>query len=437
MNKSFLTIISLLTLLLAVGCSYQIPTEADHDVPFEDLTGDFNEEIIEEDDFFEEDLLEEDLFDDAEEVIVEDLFEEDPILVEEDAVEEVVVEEVQEPAPSVQDKDGLPVKVFDEGSKVSFPNLKNVDADGDKITYSFTSPLDSDGEWQTEVGDAGEYKITITASDGKESVAQDIILIINSTDAPPVFEKMADIRVTEGDVVTLNPKAVDPEGKDITYSYSGWMDSKTYKTTKQDAGTHNVKITASDGIRKSSTYVKVTVIDLNMPPLLQKLDDFTVTEGHPAVINVVTADPDGDKLTVKYSGGLFDDEGLWQTEEGDKGVYTVTVTVSDGKLSVTDTVQITVVEKNNPPTLEDFDDIEVDEGDAVKIKPVAFDSDGDKLSYTYSGWMTSSSYTTTYTDAGTHKVDVTVSDGINKVKKTVKVIVNDVNQPPVVDWDLI
>lgn len=66
---------------------------------------------------------------------------------------------------------------------------------------------------------------------------------------------------------------------------------------------------------------------------------------------------------------------------------------------------------NHPPVLDPIADIIVTEGAAVTFTPTASDVDKDNLTYSYSGWMTSSSYTTTSSDVGTHTVVVTVSDG--------------------------
>ncbi len=82
---------------------------------------------------------------------------------------------------------------------------------------------------------------------------------------------------------------------------------------------------------------------------------------------------------------------------------------------------------NNPPVLDLISDISVNEGDTVTFNPTATDPDGDTLTYTYSGWMTSASYTTGYNDVGTHTVTVTVSDGSLTDSKDVTIIVNDVD----------
>ena len=66
---------------------------------------------------------------------------------------------------------------------------------------------------------------------------------------------------------------------------------------------------------------------------------------------------------------------------------------------------------NNPPVLGAIADIIVTEGETITFSPTATDIDADNLTFSYSGWMTSSAYTTQVGDAGTHTVTITVDDG--------------------------
>ena len=93
------------------------------------------------------------------------------------------------------------------------------------------------------------------------------------------------------------------------------------------------------------------------------------------------------------------------------GIHTVTVTVSDGTLTDSQDVTITVVDVDVAPVLDPVANITVNEGDTVTFTPTATDPGGDTLTFTYSGWMTSAGYSTGYQDAGIHTVTVTVSDG--------------------------
>ena len=51
------------------------------------------------------------------------------------------------------------------------------DPDNDKITYTFSPPLDKKGEWQTTFGDEGEYTVTITADDGTSTTQEEVKIV--------------------------------------------------------------------------------------------------------------------------------------------------------------------------------------------------------------------------------------------------------------------
>ena len=181
----------------------------------------------------------------------------------EEAVEEVVEEEPEE----VEVVKEIPTLKVKEGELVSFPNLEATDPDGDKITYTFSQPLNLKGEWQTEDGDAGEYPVTITASDGITQIKQDVMIIVEEVNKDPVLEKIKDIVVEEGKTVKLAPKALDPEGKPLTITYSGWMTSDTKVLDYNSAGDYIVRVAVSDGVNEVFQDVKITVEDVNRPPV--------------------------------------------------------------------------------------------------------------------------------------------------------------------------
>jgi len=160
-------------------------------------------------------------------------------LVEEEAEEEADEEEAEvvevEEEEEVSAVKEIPTLKVTEGEKVSFPNLKATDPDGDKLTYAFSEPLDEDGEWETKEGDAGEYTATITVSDGKGSASQNVLIIIKPANQPPVIAHIDDITVDEGKTVSFKPVVTDPDGDEITIAYSGWMDKSSYTTEYDEA----------------------------------------------------------------------------------------------------------------------------------------------------------------------------------------------------------
>jgi hypothetical protein len=349
-----------------------------------------------------------------------------------EAVEETQAEEPETADTTVTAADeGLPRKNVVEGDLVSFPNLQAVDPDGDPITYTFTPPLDAAGKWQTKVGDAGEYRVTITASDGKNSVSQVVIIHVDPKNKPPVIRLAAkEINVKEGEQVTLNIQASDPDGDKVTLSFDGWMTSASRGTDYDDAGSHEVTIAASDGTVTTLETVRVVVENVNRAPVISPISDIIIKEGDKITVNPTASDPDGDRVTFLYGSPLAAD-GTWQTSKQDVGKYRVNVTATDGSLSAQTSFLLVVESLNNPPVIQIADLITVDEGQTVMLQPAITDPEGDELTISYGGWMSGPTHTTTYEDSGSHLVTITVSDGINTVKKDVTVMVRDVNRPPV------
>ncbi|MCP4002164.1 MAG: cadherin repeat domain-containing protein, partial [Gammaproteobacteria bacterium] len=85
------------------------------------------------------------------------------------------------------------------------------------------------------------------------------------------------------------------------------------------------------------------------------------------------------------------------------------------------------------PVLDPIADITVAAGETVILNPSATDQDGDMITFSYAGWMTSGTYTTSYFDAGIHTVTVTVSDGILTDTQDVTITVTDVSAGTALD----
>ena len=324
----------------------------------------------------------------------------------------------------------LPTKKVKEGEFVSFPNLKATDPDGDKIKYTFTPPLDENGKWQTKQGDAGEYRVTITANDGKNKVSQTVNIIVEATNRPPVIQKISEIKIKEGETVTLNPTITDPDGDDLTITYSGWMETNTRQAAFTDAGRHIVTVTINDGTHTVEETIVVMVQDVNRPPKLEQINDILVKEGDKITLRPVASDADGDRVTFKYSKP-FDANGVWQTKKGEIGSYRVNVSASDGKEEVTIRFFIAVESVNLPPKIEIATVLTVKEGEIVTLYPAVTDAENDAIRITYSGWMNENSYKTDYDVSGVHTVTIKATDGKNTVEKIVSINVLDVNRPPV------
>jgi len=213
----------------------------------------------------------------AEEELITEILEEveeEPVEEIEEAVEELeeeVIEEIEEAVEEVEPEVIELTKITVKEGELVILKPESEDPDADKIIYTFSEPLDKDGKWQTKSGDSGNYEITVTASDGELTDTQKILLVVESTNKPPVLKLIADITLDEGKTVSFNPVATDPDGDEVAITYSGWMTEASYTTNYDDAGTHIVTVTASDGKESASQDVIVTVNNVNRPPKIVKI----------------------------------------------------------------------------------------------------------------------------------------------------------------------
>lgn len=345
----------------------------------------------------------------------------------------------QEEKPDVDESKASYTITATEGDLVEIP-VKAVDPDGDFIEYKFSEPFNDDGLWQSNIGDEGKYLVKVTASDGKLSSSEFVLINLLRANRPPTIECPEELEVQETEKVVIDCNVFDVDGDPVIVGYDGWMKTSTYTTTYGDAGEHTVLVRARDKDKESVKEVTVKVTKKNRAPVITGVGDMTVQETQTAKIDVSTSDPDGDKVTVTY-GKPFNKNGEWKTGYEDEGEYEVTVTASDGQTETKETFKLTVEGKNRAPVLKPLDTIEVDEGDKITLKPSAYDPDGDDVAISYSGWMTSSEYTTTYDDAhpdgcnekgctATYTVKVTATDGELSETQTVTIKVKDKNRPP-------
>jgi len=88
------------------------------------------------------------------------------------------------------------------------------------------------------------------------------------------------------------------------------------------------------------------------------------------------------------------------------------------------------LDTDQDPSLKNFDDITVREGETVVIKAECVDDD--PVNMTITGWTNKKITRTTYKDAGTHTVTITCTDTFGESDSAnIKVHVIDQNRPPI------
>jgi len=259
----------LVLLMFVIGGCYKANDTSEEEDDFSEFDDWEDEEFEDEEEFLDEDedldVGFEDDWEDEEETEEVEVDDEEDEAEEETEVELEDEEEVELDDEPVAPSSKVKKIIVTEGELVTL-DVKGQDPDGDTIHYVFQEPLDDNGEWQTGKGDAGSYKVEITASDGKVEITKTIEIQVLKANEPPVLGKINDIRVEEGETVSFEVEVSDPDGDDVTYEISGWMESTEKDTGYEDEGNYVVTVTATDGEYEVSQDFNVVVTDVNRAP---------------------------------------------------------------------------------------------------------------------------------------------------------------------------
>jgi hypothetical protein len=228
---------------------------------------------------------------------------------------------------------------------------------------------------------------------------------------PPVVEPIADQTGAEGDAVSLQVDASDPNYDTLTYSASGLptgldINPNTgeihgvigYEAAASSPFAVTVTVT-DDGtpIESSQAQFSWTVENTNRSPQITDPDDQVNAEGDTVALFIQASDPDGDGLSfgaLELPAGLEIDplsgliSGTITYTASVMSPYTVTVTVSDDysppaireitfTWSISDTNRPQIV--LNPGDQENF------ENEPVDLQIQANDPDGDPLGFAANG----------------------------------------------------
>jgi hypothetical protein len=179
-------------------------------------------------------------------------------------------------------------------------------------------------------------------------------LVGTPPNAAPVLESIGNRTVKENEMLSINLNATDPDGDAITYScpnppvgatFSG--DTFTWIPAVGQKGNYSATFIASDGQLEDSETITITVKKENGPPMIEATGDKSVSENSLLSFSISATDPDGDAITYScpnlpagatFSGDTF----IWTPDVGQEGNYPVTFIASDGQLTDSETITITV-----------------------------------------------------------------------------------------------
>ncbi len=260
-----------------------------------------------------------------------------------------------------------------------------------------------------------------------EDVAADIAVLINDSDI-------------DGDAVVIESVTQPNHGSVVI---SGLQ--VNYTPAANYSGSDNFNYTINDGKGKTATAtVSVTVTAVNDAPVA--VTDSTTTDEDMAVnISVLANDSDIalDALSIQSvtqgtngSASINGTTVVYTPTANWSGNDSFTYTITDGELTATETVTVTVNAVNDTPVVAD-DSATVDENDSAVINVLDNDSDIDLDTLTIesvtqgsNGTVSFDATTVTYTPvtgfSGADSFTYSVTDGTETTTATVSITVNDV-----------
>ncbi len=155
--------------------------------------------------------------------------------------------------------------------------LEGSDPDSDRVQFiGYDLPRGASlnrqtGEftWRPDFTQAGEYLLSVAASDGSLEDRQTIKVTVNNVNRAPELTKPASVTMEEGEIVEFLLDAIDPDGEPLTFSAANLPPDAifvpetglfSWQPTFEQAGSYGpIEITVSDGDLSDTESFTITV----------------------------------------------------------------------------------------------------------------------------------------------------------------------------------
>lgn len=297
----------------------------------------------------------------------------------------------------------------------------------------------------------------------RQSIFENLVVVLDKIASKIVVNAGSNQIVDEGALVTLDgSNSYDSFGKPLTYIWKApegitlsntTTVSPTFIAPQVDKETKYVFLLYVNNGKTNSVYdqVIITVKNVNHPPIANAGTNQTVNEGATVFLNgTLSTDPDSNVLNYEWTaldgivltGANTATPSFTTSEVSSDEAYTFTLMISDGTLTSTAQVTVTVKQVNKAPTANAGVTQTVNENVTVTLVGTAStDGDGDVLTYEWTapnGITLSGTTTATPTFVApevktdtTYPFTLTVSDGQASSTAQVTIVVKQVNKAPV------
>ena len=244
--------------------------------------------------------------------------------------------------------------------------------------------------------------------------------------------------VNENSKLSFTVTALDKDGDALTYSASNLPFGAVFDTTTgvfswtpdySQSGTYSaVHFQVTDGNAIDSEDITIVIVkNSNQPPVLNFIGSKSISENSELTFTLSATDPDGDTLVYSAhklpSGAAFNQNTAtfsWTPTKYQSETYkAVRFKVSDGTLTDSEEITITVTNINQAPVLAYIGKKTVNTNSELNFTVTASDKDGDTLTYSVSNLPSGAvfdttthifSWTPTSSQAGSYAVIFNVTD---------------------------
>ncbi|WP_422360540.1 tandem-95 repeat protein [Reichenbachiella sp.] len=268
-------------------------------------------------------------------------------------------------------------KIIGEQEELNFTVITtDVDLPANTLTYSLdaTSSVTgmtidgSTGEfsWTPSEAQDGDHTVTIFVSDGSLSDEEIITISVSEVNVAPVLAITGSKTVDEETALTFTVSSTDSDlpANTLTYSLDATslaagmaIDDLTgvfsWTPSEVQSGLHKVTVVVSDGNLTDEEEITLMVTEVNQAPTLTTIGNKSINVGEELSFTASAADADLPANTLSYSlaaasidlgmtiegtSGVF----KWTPDAKHTGTHKVVVSVSDGEVSDTEEIDITV-----------------------------------------------------------------------------------------------
>lgn len=340
------------------------------------------------------------------------------------------------------------------------------DVDNDALTYSL--PVAPEGmtinsighiNWTPTHAQVGSNDVTVKVEDGRgDSTTKTFTIVVKAVNHPPVLGQIGPKTTHTYERLAIQLSATDIDNDHLVYSFTPSTKNATigregpglfyFRPVAAQVGQFVFTFTVSDGKLTDSETVTVTVLGPNRAPEISAIPDKSVQIGKTLAFSVIATDPDNDPLTYSYLPATANavvnsttGEFSFTPDSSQIGDLTLNFTVSDGVLSASAPVHITVREQTNAKPVITSQPVTIAAEETLyKYKVEATDADNDPLTFILENapaGMTITaggeiSWVPTANQRPTQNVKILVSDNRGgTASQEFSIAITAANQPPV------